>query len=194
MNHLLSGIYATSMVIRGDNSAELEQLKNEYITRYRPQDPIERDCIDTMIRCTWINRRLDRIYCQLHEDKACEIDSMEAIDVKYGRQPHPETIPGRAHEARSDEFGRIQRNRSALNRDFSRALKDFRALQADRRKYGDPAEPDAPTLTSTIDTANEGLSFEPANTFDAPAPQPEKRPPSPAEEPSAVLEPSETPS
>jgi hypothetical protein len=58
MNALKTGIYAKSLIIAGEDPAQLATLAEEYFQRYLPAVPEERDQVDIMVRAVWTLRRL----------------------------------------------------------------------------------------------------------------------------------------
>src|SRR5580700_6359567 len=58
MNALKSGIYSKSLVISGEDPADLDTLRDEYFQRYHPALPEQRDQVDIIVRSTWTLRRL----------------------------------------------------------------------------------------------------------------------------------------
>jgi len=58
MNALKSGIYSKSLVIPGENRADLDALSGEYYQRFQPRLPEQRDLVDILVRATWTLRRL----------------------------------------------------------------------------------------------------------------------------------------
>ena len=65
MNALKSGIYSKSETIPGEDPAALDALLEEYLRRYRPTLPEERDQVDILVRCTWTLRRLAAAEAQI---------------------------------------------------------------------------------------------------------------------------------
>ncbi len=58
MNAMKSGIYSKSVVIPGEDRADLDALTEEYYQRFQPGLPEQRDQVDILIRSTWTLRRL----------------------------------------------------------------------------------------------------------------------------------------
>src|SRR5512140_2553928 len=58
MNALKSGIYAKSLIIPGEDPAQLTTLTEEYFQRFRPVVPEQRDLVEILVRSTWSLRRL----------------------------------------------------------------------------------------------------------------------------------------
>src|SRR5215471_9538201 len=56
-NALKTGIHAKSMVIPGEDAAELEKLAAGYHSRFQPADPVERFLVDSMVNAEWQLRR-----------------------------------------------------------------------------------------------------------------------------------------
>ncbi|MBZ5622976.1 MAG: hypothetical protein LAQ69_30215 [Acidobacteriia bacterium] len=58
MNALKSGIYSKSIIILGEDPAQLATLLQEYFQRYRPAVPEQREQVDILVCSTWTLRRL----------------------------------------------------------------------------------------------------------------------------------------
>jgi hypothetical protein len=65
MNALKTGIYSQSLIIRGEDPAQLATLAEEYFQRYLPAVPEERDQVDVMVRAVWTLRRLGAAEAQV---------------------------------------------------------------------------------------------------------------------------------
>jgi len=63
-NALKSGIDAQSAVIPDEDPAKFQELADEYYTRFQPENPKERDLLDTLITAVWQLRRLRRVETQ----------------------------------------------------------------------------------------------------------------------------------
>ena len=57
-NALKSGIYAEALIIPGERAQDLETLTAEYHDRWNPTTPEARDLVDSLIRHSWLLRRL----------------------------------------------------------------------------------------------------------------------------------------
>jgi hypothetical protein len=60
-NALKHGIEARSLVIPGEDPAELEALALDYRTQFHPEGPLELFLVDTLIRADWERRRYTRV-------------------------------------------------------------------------------------------------------------------------------------
>ena len=57
-NALKSGIYAEALIIPGERAQDLETLTAEYHDRFHPTTPEARNLVDSLIRHSWLLRRL----------------------------------------------------------------------------------------------------------------------------------------
>src|SRR5215472_17353348 len=64
-NALKSGIDAQSAVIHDEDPAKFQELADEYYARFQPENPEERDLLDTLITAVWQLRRLRRVETQI---------------------------------------------------------------------------------------------------------------------------------
>ena len=64
-NALKTGILAKSLVIPGEDPAELEELAAAYTLQFQPADPIDRFSVDALVMADWQLRRLRKIEAQL---------------------------------------------------------------------------------------------------------------------------------
>ena len=78
-NALQHGIDARHTIIPGENQADLERLANEYQDQLRPETPVERYLVDTLISSDWLRRRLHRAQADLYH----------VLAVRAGGFPHP---------------------------------------------------------------------------------------------------------
>jgi hypothetical protein len=65
MNALKSGIDAKSLIIPGEDPADLDALKETYLLNFHPADPHQLALVDTLIATEWTQRRFRRIEAQL---------------------------------------------------------------------------------------------------------------------------------
>jgi hypothetical protein len=130
-NALKTGLYAKSIVIPGEDPAELQTLTTQYLNTYRPTSPDERALIDTLIANEWLLRRLRRCEAQLWTR------SIEGDEERNGT-PDPYALASAFcwYDAR---LALLQRRLSAAERSYHRALTDLQRLQQARRS----AEPAA---------------------------------------------------
>jgi hypothetical protein len=107
-NALKTGIHAASVVIRGEDPAELEQLTAEYHQQFRPPSAVERFLVDSMIMAEWRLRRYRQIESQLWAVSPSFADAF----------------------AGNTTIARLERRIDAAERSYHRALRELRRLQA----------------------------------------------------------------
>jgi len=114
-------------VIPGEDPADLEAVINQYRTRLKPEGPIERFLVDTLIECDWRKRRITRAE-----------NEFLRISVKAFRDN--EAPLGASYEydvTGPNILKNFHRQLMANERSYFRALRDLRSAQQERQ----PAQP-----------------------------------------------------
>lgn len=137
-NALKTGLDAKSEVIRHESRADYEALIAEYYARFHPTSPEERCLVDTLIKAEWFGRRYTAVETAVWERDFSNSTS-GSLGLAYIRQ--------------SDVLARVDRRINSAQRNFSSALKQLLALQA-QEALGQ-AHPDVATKT----LADELVSF-----------------------------------
>jgi len=115
---LRSGLHAKSLVIRGEDAAELEQLIADYHDQFQPSNPLERFLMDSIVNAEWQLRRLRKVEASLWErELSGDGDALGVLD--------------------SPVFSRLQRRIDAAERSYYRALKELHRV----RKEAAAAQP-----------------------------------------------------
>jgi hypothetical protein len=139
MNALQSGLDAKSVLIRGENPAELEALTTTYYNRWSPATPEQCALIDILIASEWLNRRYLRLEAQLWEDCMPDESTFK-----------PKTFLARALGTGGALFDRVTRHQNAVARTYHTALRDLERLKKDELTAPTP-DPD-PLNSTPIDT------------------------------------------
>jgi hypothetical protein len=169
-NALKSGIDAEGQVIRGEVSAELTALAEEYLRDHAPQTAAEWALVDTLIDTEWLLRRLRRAEAHLWETEFFEI--IEHHDRRRANEPLENRLLSKAFQNSRETFTRLERRREYLHRTYHRALHDLRELQASdpQPEPHNPAAPSvspepaaAPSATPSQQTPNPEIGCVPAN-------------------------------
>jgi hypothetical protein len=122
-NALKSGIYAQALIIRGEDPAELEALRDDFYTAHQPESADERALVDTLVHSEWTLRRLRKCAAQLWESAFLSMDSMNDLQ---------QTPLSSAFIEAESIFIPLQRVTSATERAFHRALADLARLKKSR--------------------------------------------------------------
>ena len=156
LNAMKSGIFAETLVIRGESAAELEQLTADYHLEFRPATARERDLVDSIVRNEWMVRRMGLIEAELWGHHLQTIDATlpgSRFDVlnRHFRL-------GQGFIALSLHFERLQRRVSALERATCRALQELAEIRNQRHSLAeaDSAQP------SDSQTASDPIGFVPS--------------------------------
>ena len=113
-NALKTGIEARSVVIPGEDSAELEQLTNDYHAQFQPAGPAERFLVDSMVNADWQLRRYRKVEAQLWQ---------RMLSSEPGLAP--------AWESAHPILTRLHRRIDAAERVYRHALRQLQRLQAE---------------------------------------------------------------
>ena len=119
-NALKTGIDAQSIIIRGEDIADLETLTAEYLLRFHPQTPEQRHYVDCLIRDDWQLRRLAKADAQIWEramSRAFQLDKNAPL--------------GHAFEIDDKHFMRLQRRIDSTHRSYQKSLRELQRLQAE---------------------------------------------------------------
>ena len=119
-NAMKHGLDAASLVIPGENPAELAQLAQDFHHELAPQGAIENELVETIVRATWLQHRYARLEAQL-------------FDTILGRMDDPATATLAAafekDAAGPNVMGKLFRRQQAARRDFDKALAYLQRLR-----------------------------------------------------------------
>src|SRR5215468_11129808 len=121
-NALKSGIDAQSAVIPDEDPAKFQELADEYYARFPPENPEERDLLDTLITDVWQLRRLRRVETQLRTTRMNETRMSKPVKWTLSE----------TYDMNGRLFQRLQSRLNAAERTFRRCLQDLKRLQAER--------------------------------------------------------------
>ena len=131
-NALRHGLTAegTTILVRGENEAKLEQLRLAYYAQFQPSNPVEIDLVDEMIAARWRIRRYTEIESRLLELEMAAMaksnaDNWDGLDSSYET-----ALAFQSLADNSNALQLLQRYLSALERTYRRALQSLRELRA----------------------------------------------------------------
>jgi hypothetical protein len=117
-NALKHGIDAASIVIPGEDPAEYDALVAEYQREYRPRSASESFQVETMIRADWHKRRLEQVEAELYRTVLSESPGKSLAAALLSGTPAAKLL------------ARVQRQITAFERTWNRALNEFRKVRA----------------------------------------------------------------
>ena len=166
-NSFKLGITAQSMIIPGEDPAELDQLTADYEQQFHPVGPIETDLLQTAVRAVWMRRRYDRIEAAVIAARMAALKDSE----------HPLGAVFAQDSERGDTLAKIFRRQQAAQRDWYRAIDALRLLQSQRRRAESQPVTRAIARESSTDRVRFDSLPQPANLPSAqqpnrPAPEP----------------------
>ena len=135
MNALKSGIYSKSLIIPGEQQAQLDALTEEYFQRYCPAFPEQRDQVDILVRSTWSLRRLAVAEAQVF---AYQMDTTKETFFKS----NSETALGKAFTFGDRTLSRLQRMVNSTQRNIRDALHELERLQSLPINFDPPPAPE----------------------------------------------------
>ena len=122
-NALKHGADAHSLVIPGEDPAELEALALDYHRRFRPDGPMEAFFVETMIKSDWDRRRYARIEAQYLHVQFAALE--EPTDTPLGVIFHNDARKGNVLQ-------KLFRRQASAERSYFRALAELRRAQRER--------------------------------------------------------------
>ena len=131
MNALKTGIYSKSLTIPGEDPAHLDTLLQEYVQRYRPALPEQRDQVDILVRSTWTLRRLTAAEAQVW-----------TFQMQSMYKPNAAAPLGQAFDHCDRTLGRLQRLINSTQRNYRDALHELERLQALKLDLQPPPSPE----------------------------------------------------
>ena len=148
-NALKLGITAQSMIIPGEDPAELELLTADHQQEFQPIGPVETALLETIIRSQWMQLRCDRI-----ETAYFNARMTRALDHgPTGEDPLGTVV---LHDyANGQVIHKIFIRRQAALRDWNRAVEQLYLVQAHRQRTESEATP-APVTPHSV---NQSVPF-----------------------------------
>ncbi len=156
-NALKHAASAKSLVIPGENEANLAELADAYHDQFQPIGPEEALLVEKIITADWTQRRMDRL-------------ENEVLNALIAQQDESEENPlGAAYIkdcAGPNALQKIFRRREAASREWYRARKELRELQARRiASRTDPPPAEArPVVAENPSPGPQPTSFPPSDT------------------------------
>jgi hypothetical protein len=143
-NALKHGMDAQSLIIPGEDPAELEALAHDYHAQFRPHGPEETFLVETLIRTDWNKRRLRRIETGL-------FDALIAEQEASGAPANTILGAAFAQNGGNSALDKIFRRLETAERTWFRARQELRRAQRERQS-SDPDD-DGPAPESLIGAA-----------------------------------------
>jgi hypothetical protein len=134
-NALKFGVDARSLVIPGEDPAELEALTLDYRQTFHPVGPLEDFLVETLVAGDWNRRRYSRIEAQLVRLLAASQDPAEE---------NPFGALLLADAAKAGALQKVFRRLTAAERSYFRALAELRRAQRERLAVESAATPARP--------------------------------------------------
>jgi hypothetical protein len=114
-NAFKHGLDAHVLVTPGEDQDELDALALDYYGQFRPETPVARYLVDTLVHCDWNRRRLLRLQANV----ICSLSGEESAGP-FAQVDRTALGPA--------PLDRIFRQLNALERHYSRALAELRRL------------------------------------------------------------------
>ena len=134
-NALKFGVDARSLVIPGEDPAELEALTLDYRETFHPVGPLEDFLVETLVAGDWNRRRYTRIEAQLVRLLSTSQDPAEE---------NPFGALFLADAVKAGALQKVFRRLSAAERSYFRALAELRRAQRERLAIESAATPARP--------------------------------------------------
>ncbi|HEY2018302.1 MAG TPA: hypothetical protein VGH38_32580 [Bryobacteraceae bacterium] len=135
MNALQSGLHAQSMILPGEDPAELATLITEYHDYHAPHSPEARAYCDKLARSEWLSRRFGKIEVKLF-----------TYTINGISRPSQDSLLGEAYVRCGHHLSRLQRRMDSVDREYHRDLKMLRLLEAEEDAALEDLDPPAPEI------------------------------------------------
>jgi len=142
MNAVKHGLCSRKPIIPGENEADFARFTAEWVSELRPFGAHERLLAEQIIMAAWQIRRVPQLEAGLLT-RHMQADG-----------PHPFAMSAEGYQ----QLSRLDRHQAALQRTLDRAMKELRALQAER---GGEEPEESTDFTDYTDVQNEANGVEP---------------------------------
>jgi hypothetical protein len=160
-NSLKLGITAHSLIIPGEDPAELEQLAAQYDQEFVPVGPLEAHLLETLVQAAWMQKRYARIEAEYIGSRLAAMPE---------DTPHPLGALMAQDSAHGNTLQKIFRRQQAAQRDWYKALAALNAFQLSRVRAQIEAEPPAEWKASVVNRVRFDKPAQPAPTRPAEPP------------------------
>ncbi len=149
LNSLTHGLRAHDALLPGEDEQAFEELRQAFYQQYTPEGPAELFCVEKMILSFWRNRRIAKIETDIYRN------FHPSNPEKYGNM---DGVLGRSFTIDSlgqDNFSRLARYESNLDRAFYRAFEELQLLQKTRIGFArqKPQTPEPPSIEAQPEEA-----------------------------------------
>jgi hypothetical protein len=139
------GVFCRDVVLEGENHAEFNRIRRQFIQRLRPQDPLELSFVERVAEGTWRLMRLNRMEAQQHVPQQPDGQGdMTAAEGQLALMLMSDRIsPSMLNrfaptERTADEYGPA---RQRIELSINRGLRELRTLQKGHRLEDLPVSP-----------------------------------------------------
>ena len=139
MNALRHGLTSKAVVLTNESQAKFDELRQEYVNRFLPQDAVEMDLVDDMVGARWRLRRITIMQTaafdlQMDKDEVEIKKSFVKID-----EPTRTVVAFTKLTNGEKTLELLMRYETTYSRMYDRAMKALQRLQMDRLKSGPSA-------------------------------------------------------
>ena len=125
-NAMKHGLDAASLVIPGEDPAELAQLAADFHREFAPTGAVETELVEIIVRSTWLQHRYTRLEAQLFDTLLAQMDdpataTHAAAFIKDAAGPNV--------------MGKLFRRQQAARRDFDKALAEIQRIRKLRAEF-----------------------------------------------------------
>ncbi len=140
LNSLIHGLRAQEVLLPDEDPAVFEELRESFHQQFNPEGPAELFCVEKMLLSFWRNRRIGRIEADMY--RHFYPTAAQAGKIGFGTLGQSFTIEGLGQ----DNFSRLARYETSLDRSFYRASKELQTLRKVRIGFARQNE-EAPSET-----------------------------------------------
>jgi hypothetical protein len=174
------GCYASQVVIEGQDQAQFDELQNEFIEEYQPQNLRERNLVEMMAVEWWHLGQCEFMRQSFFSHQRKMIPSYHANWAELSEAERTNLVGENIAFYHLKDMSRISELKNRVTRSYHRAAREFDRVRADRLRREAEAQAEA---------APEPAALQEAPSEPEPQPLPQLAPssPAPADKPAANL-------
>jgi hypothetical protein len=151
LNAIKHGLCSELVVINGESEEAFQTLRQSYLDRFQPSDPVELDLVEQMVAATWRIRRSWAIEVEVFNDAMDDARIwLEAEGYEPDAKIPPHAALGIAAMKKERSLANLGRQEARLTRLYNRAMQTLLKLQQQNKsRQNEPGDVAKKTLPLT---------------------------------------------
>lgn len=124
------GLCAETLALAAEDLAQYHELHKAYVCHFQPRDAVESDLVDVMVNAKWRQRRSWLIETEVLNQQMAASETDLAAKFHVLPEKNRIAMAFESHIKESSALPLLQRYEGGLSREYYRALKTLREMQA----------------------------------------------------------------